>query len=190
MQYELTTTEYEIANKILDSSFLKEVSAPKDLLFWAVKLAALVEANGPHAKYLHRLEYYDRRKYFGRLKYLYELLGHCLYCEARARELVWRGPYYSSRFSPMQIAQALGPEAIRDVEHWKGVYAYYAYDAKLSACQAVQTVTEMIALIEGVSIDVNALVPKDASTVYSTEGVLRVGYTALTTDIGTRPPRL
>jgi hypothetical protein len=102
MQYTLDAKEREIANKILSYNLLKGMDIPGAALFWAVKLAAMVDPNDSRAESL------------------YKVLGHCLSCEARANELLkmyhsselWKNAenvyeYYAidAKFSASQAAE-------------------------------------------------------------------------------------
>jgi len=165
MQHEeLIAKERETANKLLDHPFLKGTPVPESLVFWAAKLASLVEGNDP------------------RVADLYKALRDCLYRETSVTMLA---PY-----AFVDVTRTWGLEDARELERWHNAYKNYSVDAKRSAYQAAK----IAASIKGVPIDTDALVPScrgdfHGPRVHGPATSLRKGYmiqsTTRVNEIGT-----
>jgi hypothetical protein len=160
MPYEdLNEKEREIANTLCDDPLLKVAPVPQGTVYWAAKLASLVDTNAP------------------RVADLYKALRYCLFCEAWTRAM---SPYMLEHYASIESVSTWGPEGFREWERWLNAHKQHGVNAKLSAYRAA----EIVASIHGVSIETDTLSPKGNPAAHTTEGVLKAAYHALVATIG------
>jgi hypothetical protein len=157
LECNLDANEVKIANNILRYAPLKGPFVSQPTLFWAVKLASIVDLSRSRAERL------------------YEILGYCISCQSWAEEMV-------TRCSSINDYRSLEFDEFLVLQKWEKAYARYSLEARKSALRATEFVAYFAESISS-RINFNRMPSRIDLSHYCAAELLRKGYTALTAEI-------